>query len=44
MKWTLKTVAEVVPGKLTEYQAATIERVEYFSPDTVEMSIARERL
>jgi hypothetical protein len=39
MKWTLKLVAEVVPGKPTEYEVATIERVEDFSPATVGMTI-----
>jgi hypothetical protein len=35
MKWTLKLVAEGVPGKPTEYEVATIERIEKFSPATV---------
>src|ERR1035437_9610609 len=40
MKWTLKLVAEVVPGKPTEYEVATIERIEKFSPATVGLMIS----
>jgi hypothetical protein len=40
MKWTLKLVAEVVPGKPTEYEVATIERIEKFSPATVGLTIS----
>jgi hypothetical protein len=40
MKWTLKLVSEVVPGKPTEYEVATIERIEKFSPATVGLTIS----
>jgi hypothetical protein len=40
MKWTLKLVAEVVPGKPTEYEVATIERIEKFSPATLGLTIS----
>src|SRR5450631_1232579 len=40
MKWTLKLVAEVVSGKPTEYEVATIERIEKFSPATVGLTIS----
>src|ERR1035437_953074 len=40
MKWTLKLVAEVVPGKPTEYEVATFERIEKFSPATVGLTIS----
>src|SRR5665213_1376878 len=39
MKWTLKLVAEVVPGIPTEHEVATIERIEEFSPATVGLTI-----
>ena len=39
MKWTLKLVSEVVPGKPTEYEVAMIERIEKFSPATVGLTI-----
>jgi hypothetical protein len=40
MKWILKLVAEVVPGKATEHEVATIERIEEFSPATVGLTIS----
>ena len=40
MKWTLKLVSEVVPGKPTEYEVAMIERIEKFSPATVGLTIS----
>src|ERR1035438_8597363 len=40
MKWTLKLVSEVVSGKPTEYEVATIERIEKFSPATVGLTIS----
>src|SRR5665213_2178644 len=40
MKWTLKLVSEVVPGKPTEYEVATIERIEKFSPAIVGLTIS----
>jgi hypothetical protein len=32
MKWTMKLVAEVVPGKPIEHEIATIERPDEISP------------
>lgn len=40
MKWTLKLVAEVDAGNPTEYEVATIERSEDFSPALVGMTIS----
>jgi hypothetical protein len=44
MKWTLKLVTEVVPGKPIEEEVATIEREELVSPATVGLAIAEGKL
>ena len=41
MKWTLKMVAEEVPGQPIEHEVATIERIEEFSPATVGLTISK---
>ena len=43
MKWILKLVAEVVPGKAMEHEVATIERIEEFSPATVGLTISESK-
>jgi hypothetical protein len=40
MKWTVKLVTEVVPGKPIEEEVATIEREDLVSPATVGLAIA----
>jgi hypothetical protein len=44
MKWTLKLVTEVVPGKPIEEEVATIERGDLVSPATVGLAIAEGKL
>ena len=40
MKWTMKLVAEVVPGKPIEHEIAMIERPDEISPASVGLTIA----
>jgi hypothetical protein len=44
MKWTVKLVTEVVPGKSIEEEVATIEREDLASPATVGLAIAEGKL
>jgi len=44
MKWTVKLVTEVVPGKTIEEEVATIEREDLVSPATVGLAIAEGKL
>jgi hypothetical protein len=44
MKWIVKLVAEVVPGKPIEEEVATIEREDLVSPATVGLAIAEGKL
>jgi hypothetical protein len=44
MKWTMKLVAEVVPGKPIEHEVATIERSDEISPATVGLTIHEGKL
>jgi hypothetical protein len=44
MKWTLKLVTEVAPGKPIEEEVATIEREDLVSPATVGLAIAEGKL
>jgi len=44
MKWTIKLVTEVVPGKPIEEEVATIEREDLVSPATVGLAIAEGKL
>jgi len=43
MKWTLKLVAEAVPGQPIEHEVATIERIEEFSAATVGLTISESK-
>jgi hypothetical protein len=44
MKWTLKLVAELVPGRPIEYEIATIERPELSSPASIGLAIGEGKV
>ena len=44
MKWTLKLVAEVVPGAPIEHEIATFERPDSSSPASIGLTIAEVKI
>ena len=40
MRWSVKLVAEVEPGRMTEHEIAAFERGDWITPATLGLSIA----